>query len=105
MPFTNSNALGKLRIVTACGIGGAPVADVSIRGVPPLTALTQISVHHPSMRSLRIARARRNRAAKASRVVPRIDGLAGGPGAHYLARRSRSGPVAEPVDGKLIIGW
>src|SRR5712691_3222100 len=47
MPFTNSNALGKLRIVTACGIGGAPLLRTSaIRGVPPLTALTQISVHH-----------------------------------------------------------
>src|SRR5581483_1791031 len=29
MPFTRSNALGKLRIVTACGIGGAPLTDVS----------------------------------------------------------------------------
>src|SRR5579885_2972914 len=29
MPFTNSKALGKLRIVTACGIGGAPLTDVS----------------------------------------------------------------------------
>src|SRR5712691_5860004 len=47
MPFTNSNALGKLPIVTACGIGGAPLWRTSaIRGVPPLTALTQTLVHH-----------------------------------------------------------
>src|SRR5260370_11037628 len=47
MPFTSSNALGKLRIVTACGIGGAPLLRTSaLRGVPPLTALTQTLVHH-----------------------------------------------------------
>jgi len=54
------------------------------------------------MRSLRIARARQGieQQQKPPRVVPRIDGVAG----HYLARRSRSGAVAEPVDVQLITG-
>jgi hypothetical protein len=58
MPFTNSNAPGKLAIVTACGIGGAPVLRTSaIRGVPPLTALTQTLVHHlPPLRSIQSRR-------------------------------------------------
>ena len=43
MPFTSSKALGKLRIVTACGIGVSFLRKSVIRGIPPITALTQIS--------------------------------------------------------------
>src|SRR6266446_2324001 len=47
MLFIIAKAARKLRIVTVCGIGGAPSCGLQqIRRVPPLSQLTQTLIHH-----------------------------------------------------------
>src|SRR5579875_2138997 len=52
MPFTSSKALGKLRIVTHCGIGGAPLTEVSkLRSTPSHSLDTNLRTSpHPARR-------------------------------------------------------